>query len=65
MTDQDMNRQTIAFHAEMSTADLLDASEDLVRVLEQDDLDLTPATRELLFAVDEAITAAFAGLAVR
>ena len=57
----DVSRQRLVFHAEMSTADLLDAAEDLGRVLEQDDLDLTPAARDLLFAVDEAITAAFTG----
>jgi len=58
--DRDAYRQTLAFHAEMSTDDLLEASEDIGRVLEQDDLNLTPAARRLLFAVDEAITAAFA-----
>lgn len=57
--DTDARRQTLAFRAELPTADLLDASEDIGRILEQDDLDLTPAARELLFAVDEAITAAF------
>lgn len=52
-------RQSVAFVAHLSTGELLDAADDLACIVDHsDDLDLCPATLDLLFAFDEAISAA-------
>jgi hypothetical protein len=51
-------RRTVCFRAEMLEAELYDAAEDIEQLLvDFEDLDLTPSVRDLLFALDEAITA--------
>lgn len=50
---------TIDFRFTTEAAALLDASDDLLQLLEQDG-ELSPALRALLLALDDAITRAFA-----
>lgn len=54
-------RRTLRFTAKMLDGELLDAGEDIERLLvDCDALDLSPGGRDLLFALDEAIAAAVA-----
>lgn len=55
-------RQSVTFVAHLMSNELLDAADDLVRIVDHgDELDLCPATLDLLFAFDEAISAADEG----
>jgi hypothetical protein len=54
-------RRTLRLTAKMLDGELLDAGEDIERLLvDCDVLDLSPGARDLLFALDEAIAAAVA-----
>jgi hypothetical protein len=50
--------RTVDVRLELSEEDLLDAGEDLERLLERE-RDVTPSLRSLLYALDDAITRAF------
>jgi hypothetical protein len=58
----DARRPSIRLDAQLAEAELLDAAEDIGRLLaDGDDFDLSPAARALLYALDEAITAMLRG----
>ena len=55
----------IEVHLTVDERELLDAAEDLERLLERDDDDVAPSLRDLLVAVDDAITDVYCGGVVR
>jgi hypothetical protein len=52
--------RTIEFRAAAEPAALLDASDDIQRLLDREDAEVSPPLRTLLLALDDAITGAFA-----